>query len=178
MSTQTLPERTGVVTFRGGPMTLVGPALAKGDAAPAFNLTASGLTPFALDDATAKGTRAALIITVPSLDTPTCSVETSTFHKRLAELPSNVAAFIVSADLPFAQSRWAEANEAGKLTYLSDYRGHTFAPSYGVLIKELDLLARAIFIVAPNGKIAYAQIVKEIATEPNYDEVFAAAKSV
>jgi thiol peroxidase len=174
MTTQTLSERTDVVTFKGNPMTLVGPALRSGEAAPDFTLSSADLAPFTLQDATANGSRQALLIVVPSLDTPTCSVETSTFHKRLADLPADTAAFVVSLDLPFAQKRWTEANDAGGLTYLSDYRGHSFGRAYGLLIKELDLLARAVIVIGKDAKLKYVQIVPEIAAEPNYDEVFAA----
>lgn len=174
MSTQTLSERTGVVTFRGTPMTLVGPALEPGDGAPDFTLSAADLSPFTLQDAIANGSREALLIVVPSLDTPTCSVETSTFHKRLVEVPPDAAAFVVSLDLPFAQGRWAQANEAGGLTYLSDYRDHQFATSYGLLIKEIGLLARAVIVIGKDAKIKYFEIVPEIASEPNYDGAFAA----
>jgi thiol peroxidase len=174
MTTQTLSERTDVVTFQGNPMTLVGPALRSGEVAPHFTLSSADLAPFTLQDATANGSRQALLIVVPSLDTPTCSVETSTFHKRLADLPADTAAFVVSLDLPFAQKRWTEANDAGGLTYLSDYRGHSFGHAYGLLIKELDLLARAVIVIGKDAKLKYVQIVPEIAAEPNYDEVFAA----
>jgi thiol peroxidase len=177
MSSQTT-ERPAAITFRGNPMTLNGPELHAGDPAPDFTLTATGLKPFTLSDATASGTRDALLITVPSLDTPTCSVETSTFHKRLAELPDGVAAFVVSADLPFAQARWAEANDAAGLQYLSDYRDRGFAHAYGVAIKELALLARAVFLVGRDGRIAYVQLVSEVATEPDYEAVFAAARDL
>jgi thiol peroxidase len=174
MTTQTLSERTGVITFREKPMTLVGPALRSGEAAPDFTLSAADLAPFTLHDAIAGGTRAALLIVVPSLDTPTCSVETSTFHTRLAELPPDAAAFVISLDLPFAQKRWAQANAAEGLTYLSDYHQRSFGPAYGVLIKEIGLLARAVFIIGKDAKLKYVEIVPEIATEPNYDSAFAA----
>ncbi len=174
MTTQTLSERTDVITFKGNPMTLVGPALRTGEAAPQFTLSSSGLAPFTLQEAIDNGSRQALLIVVPSLDTPTCSVETSTFHKRLAELPPDAAAFVVSLDLPFAQGRWAEANEATKLTYLSDYRDHSFGLAYGLLIKELDLLARAVIVIGKDAKLKYVEIVPEVATEPNYDKAFAA----
>ncbi len=151
MSTSTLAERSNVITFRGKPMTLVGPALNVGDAAPDFTLTGGDMSPLTLSDALAGGTRQALLIVVPSLDTPTCSVETSTFHRRLAEVPPDAAAFVVSLDLPFAQKRWAEANEATGLTYLSDYRTHDFGTAYGVFIKEIGLLARAIFVIGKDG---------------------------
>jgi thiol peroxidase len=174
MSTPTLAERPNVITFRGNPMTLIGPALRVGDAAPDFTLTAGDLSAFTLSDAIANGSRQALLIVVPSLDTPTCSVETSTFHKRLAEVPPDAAAFVVSLDLPFAQKRWAEANEAAGLTYLSDYKTHAFGTAYGVFIKEIGLLARAVFVIGKDGKLAYVEIVAEVATEPNYDGAFAA----
>jgi thiol peroxidase len=174
MSTQTLSERSNVITFGGNPMTLVGPALATGEAAPGFTLATAELAPFTLQDALADGSRDALLIVVPSLDTPTCSVETSTFHKRLVEVPPDAAAFVISLDLPFAQKRWAEANDAGGLTYLSDYRDHSFGLAYGLLVKEIGLLARAVIVIGKDGKLKYVEIVPEIAAEPNYDGAFAA----
>jgi thiol peroxidase len=175
MTTQT-PHQSAGVTFRGAPMTLAGTALHQGDTAPPFSLVTTEMKPFTLDDALGGGT-SALLIVVPSLDTQTCSLETQTFHKRLDELPKNVRAFIVSADLPFAQQRWAAANEALQLTYLSDYRDRSFGMAYGVVIEELALLARAVFLIRPDKSLAYVEIVKEVADEPNYDAVFAAAKS-
>jgi thiol peroxidase len=174
MTTQTLSERNDVITFRGSPMTLVGPALRPGEAAPDFTLSSSDLKPFTLQDALGKGSREALLIVVPSLDTPTCSVETSTFHKRLLEVPPDAAAFVVSLDLPFAQKRWADANEATGLTYLSDYRERSFGTAYGLLIKEIGLLARAVIVIGKDARIKYFEIVPEVASEPNYDSAFAA----
>ena len=176
MTTQTAPERTGLVTFHGGRLTLVGPALTAGDRAPDFSLTTKDMQPFTLQDALGKGSRAALLIVVPSLDTQTCSLETQTFHKRLGELASNASAYIISLDLPFAQQRWATANDALNLTYLSDYREHSFGTAYGVFIKEMGLLARANFAVRPDGTLSYVELVKEIADEPNYDAAFAAVR--
>jgi len=174
MTTQTLSERNDVITFRGKPMTLVGPALHTGEPAPEFTLSSGELTPFTLHDAIANGSREALLIVVPSLDTPTCSVETSTFHKRLVEVPPDAAAFVISLDLPFAQKRWAEANGAAGLTYLSDYRDHSFGLAYGLLIKEIGLLARAVIVIGKDAKLKYVEIVPEVASEPNYDGAFAA----
>lgn len=174
MSTQTSTDRPGIITFRGTPMTLVGPALQVGTPAPDFTLSTGDLAPFTLHDAIDNGKRSALLIIVPSLDTPTCSVETSTFHKRLVEVPPDAAAFVVSLDLPFAQKRWAEANEALGLTYLSDYRDHNFGAAYGLVIKEIGLLARAVIVIGKDGNLAYIEIVPEVASEPNYDGAFAA----
>ncbi len=178
MATQAFAERSSAVTFRGAPMTLVGAELHRGDPAPDFTLTTSDLQAFTLNEAIDNGNRAALLIVVPSLDTNTCSLETQTFHKRLEELPNGVAAFVVSLDLPFAQQRWAKANDAVKLTYLSDFREHSFGAAYGVLIKELGLLTRALFLVAKDRTIAYSETVPEVASEPNYEAVFHAAKSL
>lgn len=177
MVAQSFAERPAAITFRKAPMTLVGSELRVGDEAPDFALATKTMAPFSLDDAVAGGTKSALLIVVPSLDTQTCSLETQTFHKRLSELPPDVDAYIVSLDLPFAQQRWAAANEALQLTYLSDYRDRGFGPAYGVFIKEIGLLARAVFVVRPDKTLAYAATVKEVADEPNYDEVFAAVKS-
>jgi thiol peroxidase len=174
MTTQALSERSNVITFRGNPMTLVGPTLHPGDAAPPFTLSSADLAPFTLNDATANGSREALFIVVPSLDTPTCSVETSTFHKRLVEVPPDAAAFVISLDLPFAQKRWAEANDAMGLTYLSDYRDHSFGLAYGLFIKQIGLLARAVIVVGKDSTLKYVEIVPEVASEPNYDGAFAA----
>ncbi len=176
MSTQMTNERSGAVSFGGSPMTLVGGELQAGDTAPDFTLMTTELKPFTLDDALAGG-KSALLIVVPSLDTATCSLETQTFHQRLDDLPPNVGAYIISADLPFAQQRWAAANEALQLTYLSDYRDRAFGSAYGIVVKELALLARAIFLVQPDKKLGYVEIVREIADEPNYEAVFAAAKA-
>lgn len=174
MTTSTYPERPNAVTMRGTPMTLVGTPVRVGDPAPDFQLTTGGLAQFTLAEALDGGARNALFIAVPSLDTPTCSVETNTFNKRLGEVPAGTAVFVVSVDLPFAQKRWAAANGAEALTYLSDYRERSFGIAYGILIKELLLLARANFVVAKNGTLAYVELVPEVANEPNYDATLAA----
>jgi thiol peroxidase len=123
MTTQEAPQRSGAVTFRGTPMTLVGPELVQGGPAPAFTLTGSDLAPVTLETLVDGGSRAALLIVVPSLDTPVCSLESQTFNKRLSELPAGVAAYVVSMDLPFAMTRWSGTQEEDiKLGMLSDYR--------------------------------------------------------
>jgi thiol peroxidase len=178
MTTQSTAERAGAVTFKGNPMTLVGPQVRTGEPAPEFTLTTKDLAGLTLEEAIDDGARAALLIVVPSLDTNVCALETQTFHQRLSELPANVAPFVVSMDLPFAQQRWATANDATSLTYLSDYRDRKFGPAYGVLIKELGLLARAVFVIGRDRSIAYANVVKEVADQPDYDAVFKAVKAL
>lgn len=178
MTTSQIPERAAAVTFRGTPMTLVGPALRVGDPAPEFTLTTGTLGQFSLNEALDGGTRSALLIVVPSLDTPTCNIETNTFNARLPEVPPGAAVFVVSLDLPFAQKRWAGANDADGLTYLSDYRDRSFGTAYGVLLKEIGLLTRANVVIAKDRTLAYVEIVPEVATEPDYDATLAALKKL
>jgi thiol peroxidase len=178
MTTSQIPERPSAVTFRGTPMTLVGPVLRVGDPAPEFTLTTGTMGQFTLNEALDGGTRSALFIVVPSLDTPTCNIETNTFNTRLPEVPEGAAVFVVSLDLPFAQKRWSGANNAEGLTYLSDYRDRSFGTAYGVLLKEIGLLTRANFVVNKDRTISYVEIVPEVATEPDYDATLAALKKL
>lgn len=175
MATQSIPERAAAVTFRGTPMTLVGAELRAGDPAPSFTLATTALDPYTLETATDGGKRAALLIVVPSLDTGVCSKETDTFYKRLGELPPGVVACVVSLDLPFAQARWSAEHGTEGLVLLSAYREHGFGSAYGVLIKELGLLARSEFVIGKDRTIAYAHLVPEVAEEPDYDRTLAAA---
>lgn len=175
MSTLPSPERLGIVTFRGAPMTLLGPELHVGQRAPGFTCVGSDLALVSLNDVLAGGTRAALLIAVPSLDTPVCNIESRRFNERLDELPKSVVAYVVSVDLPFAQTRWCGDDGDIALGMLSDYRERSFGQAYGVLVKELSLLARATFVVAPDATLRYVEIVPEIANEPNYDAALTAA---
>jgi thiol peroxidase len=175
MTVDKLQERTGVVTFKGNPMTLLGPELRAGDPAPEFALTASDLSAVTRGILLDEGKRAALLIVVPSLDTSVCSLESQKFNQRLGELPAGVLAAVVSMDLPFAQVRWSAAQGDIKLEMLSDYRDRSFGRNYGLLMAELGLLARAIVVVAKDGTVSYVQIVPEVASEPDYDTALKAA---
>lgn len=175
MTVDNVQGRTGAVTFKGTPMTLLGPELRVGDPAPEFTLTAGDLAPVTLDTLTDEGKRAALLIVVPSLDTSVCSLESKKFNSRLSELPADVKAAVVSMDLPFAQARWCAAEGEIKLDMLSDYRDRSFGSNYGLLIAELGLLARAIVVIGKNRDIAYVEVVREIANEPDYDAALRAA---
>jgi thiol peroxidase len=128
-----------------------------------------------LDDVTEHGTRNALLIVVPSLDTGVCSIESQKFNARVGELPADVATYVVSRDTPFAQARWAKEQGDVKLRFLSDFRDHSFGPSYGVEIKSLGLLARSLFIIGKDKTIRYKQVVPEVTQEPDYDDAIAAA---
>ncbi len=156
-------ERTGVITFKGGPLTLLGPALKAGDKAPDFTAIGEGLKPVKLSDF--KG-QTVVISSVPSLDTPVCEIQTKKFNQEAAKL--NLKVLTISMDLPFAQKRFCDAHKIQNIVCLSDYKGQEFGKNWGLLIKELGLLTRAVFVVNPDGKIGYAQIVKEVTQEPDY----------
>lgn len=164
------------VTFKGKPLDLVGPELKAGDAAPDFTAVAAGLEVVTLAKTPAK-TR--LFSIVPSLDTGICAIQTKKFNEKLAELGDKVVSYTVSLDMPFAQKRFCDAEKITNLTNLSDLADGSFGKNYGVLAKGLPigLLARSIVIVDKNNKIAYVQIVPEIAQEPDYDAVLAALKA-
>ena len=168
-------ERSGIITFKGNPFTLLGPELKVGDKAPDFAVVDNGLAPVSL--ASSAG-RVRIISSVPSLDTPVCDTETRRFNQEAAGLPGDVVVLTISLDLPFAQKRWCGAAGIDKVTTLSDYRERSFGQNYGVLIKELLLLTRAIFVVDSQGVIRYIQIVPEVTSEPDYAAVIAAAKAL
>lgn len=168
-------EKKGVITFKGNPFTLLGPELKTGNKAPDFTVVDNGLAPVSL--ASYKG-KIKVISAVPSLDTPVCDTETRRFNQEAATLPENVVVLTVSLDLPFAQKRWCGAAGIDKVTTLSDYQDRSFANAYGVLIKELKLLARAVFIIDATDTIRYIQIVPEVTSEPDYAAVIGAVKSL
>ena len=168
-------ERTGIITFKGNPMTLLGPALAEGEAAPDFMVVDNGLAPVTLASYAGK---IKVISAVPSLDTPVCDMETRRFNQEAANLPDNVKVLTISLDLPFAQKRWCGAAGIDRVTTLSDYQERSFALAYGVLIKELKLLSRSIFIIDANNIIRYIQHVPEVTQEPEYAAVLAAVRTL
>ncbi len=178
MTVDNVQERTGAVTFKGQPITLLGPEPRAGDPAPEFSLTTGDLSNVTREILLDEGSRAALLIAVPSLDTSVCSLESQKFNQRLGEIPGDVAAAVVSMDLPFAQARWCAAQGDVKLQMLSDYRDHSFGLNYGLLIREFGFLARAVIVIAKNGTISYVEIVPEIAAEPDYDGALRAAAAV
>jgi len=166
-----MDERTGLVTFQGNPLTLVGTEAKVGDAAPDFQVLDGSLNPVTLADSQGK---VRVLVSVPSLDTPVCDIEARTFNERAAALGDGVAVLVISMDLPFAQGRWCGAHGIENVTTLSDHRDASFGGAYGVLIAELRLLARAIFVVDAEGTIRYIQLVNEVTEEPDYDAVLEA----
>lgn len=162
-------DRANLVTFKGNPMTLTGQATQPGDTAPDFTATGLDLKPVRLSDF--KG-QTLIISSVPSLDTPVCSIQTRRFNQDAAN--HNAAILTISEDLPFAQKRWCGANDVTAVKVVSDYKDREFGQVYGLYIKELGLLARAVTVVGPDGKIVYQEIVSEMTEEPNYEKAYAA----
>jgi thiol peroxidase len=169
--------RHGAVTFKGTPLTLVGEEIKVGSPAPDFSLAffEGGMKQLTKADLAGKPT---IISVVPSLDTPVCQVQTKTFNQRLAALGDKVNAVTVSLDLPFAMNRFCGAESIKALRTGSDYMDRSFGTAWGVLIDELKILARAVFVLDKDGVVRYAQVVKEVASEPDYDAAIAALEKL
>jgi len=170
-----MEERTGIITMKGNPLTLVGKQPKVGEHAPDFEVLDNDLSPVRLSSFLGK---VCVIASVPSLDTPICDMETRRFNEEAGILGPDVAILTISMDLPFAQKRWCGAAGVDKVTTLSDHLSASFGETYGVLIKELRLLARAVFVVDGDGVVQYVQIVKEVTDEPDYDDVLGALKKL
>jgi len=161
-------ERSGIITMKGNPLTLVGQELKIGHMAPDVVLANNDLESVSLSSYRGK---VCIISSVPSLDTPVCDMETRRFNEEAGALGDDVAIITVSMDLPFAQKRWCGAAGVDKVITLSDYGDMSFGNAYGVLIKELKLLARSVFVLDRQGIIQYIQLVNEVTEEPNYQEI-------
>lgn len=168
-------ERVGGVTFKGQPLTVIGPQLKPGDRAPDFRLLDNDLNEVTLADSAGK---VRLISVVPSLDTSICDLQTRRFNEEAANFGPDVVVLTVSVDLPFAQKRWCGAAGVERVQTLSDHRDMNFGDAYGTHIKELRLEQRAVFVVDREGIIRYAEYVPEVAQHPNYDAALAALKEV
>jgi thiol peroxidase len=163
------------VSFLGNPLTLAGEPPRAGERARDFTLHRfspdEGMVAVTLADLPAKPR---LLSVVPSLDTPVCSVQTTTFEERLSALGDAIAAYTISLDLPFAQARFCGANGVSAMQTLSDYQTRSFGTGWGLLIEEMKLLARAVYVLDPQGTITHAQLVPEISHEPDYEPALAA----
>jgi len=161
--------------MKGNPLTLVGNELKIGDTAPDVTLLDNELNPVQISSFKGK---ALVISSVPSLDTPVCEIETRKFNEEASRLGPDVQILTVSMDLPFAQARWCAAEGVDRVKTLSDHRDAAFGNVYGVLIKELRLLARCIFVVDKDGTIRHIQLVPELSNEPDYESVLQAVKGL
>ena len=168
-------ERSNVITFQGSPLTLIGNEIKVGDKAPNFNVVANDLSPVTLGDYIGK---TLIVSSVPSLDTEVCDRETRTFNEEAVNFGDDIAVLTISMDLPFAQARWCGAAGIDRVQTLSDYQNASFGENYGVLIKELHLLSRVVFVIDKDSVVRYVQTVGEITDEPNYAEVIEAVKNL
>lgn len=168
-------ERKGVIVFKGNPLTLIGPEIRVGDKAPDFSILSNDLKEHNLKDFSGK---TKVISVTPSLDTPVCDLQATRFDKEAAGLPDDVVVLNISVDLPFAIARFCSAKNVGRVRTFSDHRDVSFGTAYGVLIKELRLLARAIFIVDKEDIVRYIEIVPEVTSEPDYAKALSALKSL
>lgn len=153
-----------VVTFQGNPITLEGHHVQVGEKAPDFLVVTNQLQ--TISSETFKGKR--IYISVPSIDTEVCDLEVRRFNEEAVKL-KDVSIYVISMDLPFAQSRWCGSKGVEHVTTLSDYKDRQFGENFGVYIQELGLLTRAVFVLDDDGRVVYAEYCKEVTSEPDYN---------
>lgn len=168
-------ERKGEITIHGNPLTLLGELVQTGRQAPDFEVIDKDLSAVKFSSFAGK---VCIISCVPSLDTSICDIMTRKFNEEAVELGDDVVVLAISMDLPFGQSRWCIAADVKNVYVLSDHRTASFGKAFGVLIKELRLLARAVFVLDKEGVIRYIQLVKEVTDEPDYDAALEAVKEL
>lgn len=175
MEVMIMMEKNGLVTMGGNPVTLLGPELKVGDHAPDFKVVDGDFNPVSLNNFRGKNK---IISVVPSLDTPICELQTQRFNQELEQLPDDVVVLTISMDLPFAQSRFCGAHNINRVQVLSDYKYRSFGYAFGVMIKEMMLLTRAIFLLDKKNIIRYVEICPEVKEHPHYHEALEAIKSL
>lgn len=167
-------ERKDVVTLMGNPVTLLGEEVKVGQKAPGFVVLDSDLHEVGLD---AFAGKVKLIASVPSLDTPVCDIEIKRFNEEASKISEDIVILFISVDLPFAQKRFCQSFDITKVKTFSDHKTADFGNQYGVLIKELRLLSRALFVVDKGDMISYVEYVKEVSDQPDYDKALEALKN-
>jgi thiol peroxidase len=163
-----------IMTMKGNPLKVEGKCLEEGMPLPSFKLTGVDMTDVTNEKVAGKVT---VLLSVPSLDTPVCAIETKRFNQEAAALSKDVVVLAVSRDLPFAAKRYCAAEGVESVLPLSDYKYREFGKSFGVELPDLALLGRAVFVADKSGKLVYVDYVSEVADEPNYAAVIAAVKS-
>jgi thiol peroxidase len=160
--------RTGVITFKGAPLTLAGNEVKRGQAAPDFKVHYfdNGMKTISLADVKGKPT---ILSVVPSLDTAVCAMQTKKFNEQLASLGEKINAVTISMDLPFAMNRFCGAENVKNVRVGSDYQDRNFGQNWGTLIEELKIECRAVFVLDAGGKVTHAEYVSEVTKEPDYD---------
>lgn len=166
-------ERKNVTSVQGNPLTLLGPELSVGQQAPDFTVLDGDMNPVRFSSFKGK---TVIISAVPSLDTPVCELQTQRFNSEAASL--NAVTLTISMDLPFAQKRFCDSFKIGNLKTLSDFRDREFSRNYGLYIREIGLIARAVLVVDSSMIIRYIEIVNDISKQPDYDSALAAARQL
>jgi thiol peroxidase len=169
-------SRSGVITFKGAPLTLAGNEVKPGQAAPDFTVHYfdDGMKTISLANLKGKPT---IVSVVPSLDTSVCAIQTKKFNESLAAMGERINAVTISCDLPFAMNRFCGAESIKNMRVGSDYQDRSFGKNWGTLIEELKILCRAVFVLDKGGKVVYAQYVPEVTSEPDYNAALEAIKS-
>ena len=170
-----MEKRTGVVTFAGNPIALLGKEVKVGDKAPAFTLLDNGLGEKTLADYAGK---VKVISVVPSLDTGVCDAQTRWFNQNVSKLGENVVVLTVSVDLPFAQKRWCGAAGIDRVETLSDHRDLSFGENYGFILEGLRLLSRGIVVIDKDDVVRYVEYVPEVTSAVNFEAAEAATKAL
>jgi len=167
-------EREGEVTMKGNPITLLGPKIDANEDAPEFTALKDLKTAVKLSESNGK---VRILLSVPSLDTPVCSLETKRFSEEAKNLGDEIVVQVVSVDTPFAMGRWCGAEGVSNIQTLSDFKSRDFGTKYGVEIKDLGIYARAAFVVDKQGVVVYSEYVPDVASEPNYTAILDAARA-
>lgn len=169
-------ERKGIFTFRNRDVTVIGEDVKPGDQAAEFEVLNQDFEAVnGLESTTGK---VRIIAAIPSLETSVCDRETRRFNQEAANLSKDIAVLVVSMDLPYTQKRWCGAAGIDQVAVVSDSIHKEFGPRYGVLLKEVGVFRRAIFVVDQKGTVAYAAYMPVLGDEPNYEEVIAAARKL
>lgn len=175
LNQENLKQTTDLVKANNKFITLLGTQVAVGQKAPNFKVVNDSFVPVTLEQFSGKNI---LISVVPSLDTGVCSIQTKRFNEEVGNLPQDIIMLTISNDLPFAQKRFCKTEKVDKLQVLSDSVWRNFGISYGLLIKDMGLLTRAIFIIDSSGKLAYKEIVADISKHPDYQLALSTLKAL
>ncbi|MEY4701547.1 MAG: hypothetical protein RL326_1734 [Pseudomonadota bacterium] len=162
------------ITMKGNPLKVEGRCLEEGAQLPAFTLTGADLSDVT---SAAFAGKVLVVVSIPSIDTPVCAIETKKFNQEASSLSDDVVIAIVSRDLPFAFKRWCGAEGVSKVVTLSDFKHRSFGKQFGVELPDLGLLARAVFVADKSGKIVHVDYVSEVADEPDYGAALKAVKA-
>ena len=168
-------ERANVVSSKGAPLTLLGPEIKVGDKAPGFKVVGKDMAEVELAFYDGK---VRVLSVAPSIDTSVCATQMRTFNQKASALSDDVVILGVSMDLPFALGRFCGAEGIERVVMTSDYKYRSFGEKYGVLIKELGLLARSVFVIDRQGRVVHVEYVREVPTEPDYEAALTAVKKV